>query len=45
MSCSWGFGFSEYPQSGTNSRNLIRAAQKIRQQFGAQAGNTELQTA
>ena len=28
--CKWGFGFSEYPKSGTNSRNLIRAAQRIR---------------
>lgn len=28
--CKWSFGFSEYPKSGTNSRNLIRAAQRIR---------------
>lgn len=28
--CNWSFGFSEYPKSGTNSRNLIRAAQRIR---------------
>lgn len=27
--CQWGFGVSEYPKSGTSSRNLIRAAQRI----------------
>lgn len=28
--CNWGFGYSEYSASGTNSRNLIRTAQRIR---------------
>lgn len=28
----WRFGYSEFPRSGTASRNLIRAAQKIRWQ-------------
>lgn len=31
---SWGVGHSEYPRSGTNSRHLIRSAQKIHQRFG-----------
>ncbi len=30
ISYQWGWGFSEYPASGTNSRNLIRAAQRLR---------------
>jgi diguanylate cyclase (GGDEF)-like protein len=32
--CKWSFGFSEYPKSGTNSRNLIRAAQRVRYTSG-----------
>jgi len=28
--CKWNFGYSEYPKSGSNTRNLIRAAQRIR---------------
>lgn len=31
----WALGCSEYPKSGSNSRNLIRAAQKIQQRFPA----------
>ena len=41
----WGWGFSEYPASGTNSRNLIRAAQKIRKQVGDNARGQALQPA
>lgn len=32
---NWGVGVSEYPKSGTNSRNLIRHAQQIRSEFTA----------
>lgn len=39
--CRWGFGFSEYPKSGTNSRNLIRAAQRIR--FSSHQEQAELE--
>lgn len=35
-SSAWSFGMSEFPRSGTNSRNLIRAAQRIRAEFGKQ---------
>ncbi|WP_439135754.1 bifunctional diguanylate cyclase/phosphodiesterase [Pseudomaricurvus sp.] len=31
--CDWALGCSEFPKSGSNSRNLIRAAQKIQQRF------------
>ena len=41
-SCRWGFGFSEYPQSGTNSRNLIRAAQRIRFSSNKEQADLEL---
>ncbi len=34
--CKWGVGMSEYPASGTNSRNLIRAAQQIRSTYSPQ---------
>lgn len=41
--CRWSFGFSEYPKSGTNSRNLIRAAQRIR--FSSSQEQAELEVA
>ncbi|WP_244904681.1 sensor domain-containing diguanylate cyclase [Cellvibrio mixtus] len=40
--CNWGFGFSEYPKSGTNSRNLIRAAQRIRRSSSDSATESQL---
>ena len=39
--CRWSFGFSEFPKSGTNSRNLIRAAQRIR--FSSSHEQTDLE--
>jgi NO-binding membrane sensor protein with MHYT domain/GGDEF domain-containing protein len=43
ISYQWGWGFSEYPASGTNSRNLIRAAQRLRNP--AKTAEQKLQTA
>jgi diguanylate cyclase (GGDEF)-like protein len=42
-SCKWSFGFSEYPRSGTNSRNLIRAAQRIRFSSGQEQQEPDLE--
>lgn len=42
-SCKWSFGFSEYPKSGTNSRNLIRAAQRIRFSSGQEQQAPDLE--
>jgi diguanylate cyclase len=42
--CKWSFGFSEYPRSGTNSRNLLRAAQRICYSAGEVQQVPELQT-
>ena len=36
VACHWGLGVSEFPASGSNSRNLIRAAQQIRSTFKPQ---------
>lgn len=41
--CKWSFGFSEYPKSGTNSRNLIRAAQRIRYATGDEQQEPDLE--
>ncbi|MGV8835554.1 MHYT domain-containing protein [Cellvibrio sp.] len=41
--CKWSFGFSEYPKSGTNSRNLIRAAQRIRYTSGEEQQQLDLE--
>jgi NO-binding membrane sensor protein with MHYT domain/GGDEF domain-containing protein len=40
LDASWAFGVSNYPRSGSNSRNLIRAAQKIRTRFGERESET-----
>lgn len=40
--CQWGVGFSEYPKSATNSRNLIRAALRIR--YSSNDMNTDKQS-
>jgi diguanylate cyclase (GGDEF)-like protein len=42
-SCKWSFGLSEYPRSGTNSRNLIRAAQRIRFSSGQEQQEPDLE--
>jgi len=42
--CKWSFGFSEYPKSGTNSRNLIRAAQRVRFSSGQEQQEPDLET-
>nr|WP_324259508.1 MHYT domain-containing protein [Cellvibrio fontiphilus] len=39
----WGMGYSEYPASGTNSRNLIRAAQRIRVSSGDVGAELQLE--
>lgn len=41
--CNWGFGYSEYPVSGTNSRNLMRAAQRIRRVSSDRKGELQLE--
>ncbi len=33
LQIAWSFGLSEFPKSGTNSRNLIRQSQQIRNEF------------
>lgn len=39
----WGLGYSEYPASGTNSRNLVRAAQRIRVSSGEVGAELQLE--